>query len=82
MKSHLSFVGFRRLDTVRLNLVEVVQRPELGRLLEENKSTDPVWQELCQLILRMGRRGHSENVVEFFQSALLSFWTYPVSVLS
>jgi hypothetical protein len=69
------------LDTVRLDLFEVVQRPELGRLLEENESTDPVWQELCQLILRMGRRRHSENVVEFFQGTLLGFWAERISVL-
>lgn len=69
---HLCFSPLIKLGG-GVDLLEIVQWPELRVLLEEDVSANPEGQELGELVLGVSGRRHSEDVVEFLESALFCF---------
>ncbi len=56
----------------RLNFLKIIEWLELD-FLEQDISTDPVRQELCDLIFHMFRGRDGENIIKFFESPLFRF---------
>ena len=56
------------------DLFKVVQGRELRTLTEEDPTLDEPWQPSAKLVRYMAGGGDGEDVVKFFESALLCFY--------
>lgn len=55
-------------------MIKVVQRLQDCILTLQNPAAEPPWKHLGELLAHMGSSWDSEDVVEFFESALLCIW--------
>jgi hypothetical protein len=73
--STLAIILVHLIDAILMCVVVVegVERFEDGIFLHEDPSVDPVWEGLGHLVAHVCACGDGENVVEFFEGALLGF---------
>lgn len=57
----------------RGDVVELVERLDV-HITTEDVAVDPPWEDLADLVVDVLSGGDGKDVIEFFQSALLSFW--------